>query len=128
MLNRFSGSVEAACRIVMSPEAMTVLANEDVGSFNEIAEYLELRYELPNLGVMSVEECDMAVAFHNPHRGKDVISLFRKALKQNPELDKAFYLQGMYVSAHAAVEQPQPTDHAQWKQEFYDAAQPVPIW
>ncbi|WP_280436786.1 hypothetical protein [Nocardia carnea] len=140
VLHHYSGSLTYPEMLNLLPNAVVdpriaiadlhawIIVLNTMGSFKEIAEYLEFRYELLNLGVVSVEECDMAVAFHNPHRGKDVIRLFRKALERNSELSKAFYLQGMYVSAHAAVEHPQPTDPAQWKREFYDEAQPVPIW
>ncbi len=96
-------------------------------SFQELRDYLKFRCHLLELGVTTNEECDMAVAFHNPQRGKNVIRYFRAKLKEHPDLEKALYLPGMWISATNAADQPRPTDPGVWKREFYDAAQTVPM-
>lgn len=97
-----------------------------MSSFQELRGYLEFRCQLLELGVITNEECDIAVAFHNPQRGKNLIRFFRAKLKEHPGLEKALYLPGMWISAERAVEQPRPTDPGVWKRDFYNAAQTVP--
>ncbi|MEV6066042.1 hypothetical protein AB0L82_05755 [Nocardia sp. NPDC052001] len=139
VLHNYSGSLSYPEMLQLLPTAVVdkriavadlhawIIILTTMSSFEELRDYLEFRYRLLDLGVISSEECDMAVAFHNLQHGEDVIDYFRSRLLEHPDLEASFYLQGMWISAENAVQQARPTNPGVWKREFYDAAQAVPL-
>lgn len=94
-------------------------------SYDELRAYLSYRHELLALDVMTVDECDLAVAFHSPDN-RALIEQFHNARENSPMQSVVAYLAGTYIDHTVAMSHPKPTDPRIWKRRFYDAAQVLP--
>lgn len=139
VLHDYSGSLSDARMLALLPPSARsgriavadlhswILVLNTMESFQDLREYLRFRHRLHNLGVIAIDEADIAVAFCNPHRGENVIRHFRRSAQRNRQFPKVFWLEGMAVTGADPYTIVRPDTPAEWRQVFFDSVNAVPF-
>lgn len=104
-----------------------VLILATMNSVRQVREYLRFRSDLLSMGVIALDECDLAALFHSPFRESQVSDIRRRLSEYSGPAQ--IPLGVTTISPEVALKTPTPVDVMSWRNQFYTAArvEPSPI-
>ncbi|MEB3064370.1 hypothetical protein [[Mycobacterium] zoologicum] len=118
MLTYVTGAADTT-RIAVADLQSWVLLLHGLNGIEDLRRYLRFRDDMRRIEALSIEECDMALAYFSPFRDRELARLQEWYARHDPSLTVFAPMQAWVVDTEKALETKPPKAPRDWRRKFF---------